>query len=92
MPAGVGRGRNSRSRDSEAAHGGTLFQSLRPSGPGADKADGGRPQRSVKKVRRDAAGRLRSRTSGSEHEEATSKQRPSQRPAADDMDTDSDLF
>ncbi|KAH7939598.1 hypothetical protein HPB52_014808 [Rhipicephalus sanguineus] len=92
MPAGVGRGRNSRSRDSEAAHGGTLFQSLRPSGPGAHKADGGRPQRSLKKVRRDAAGRLRSRTSGSEHEEATSKQRPSQRPAADDMDTDSDLF
>ncbi|KAH7957830.1 hypothetical protein HPB52_023166 [Rhipicephalus sanguineus] len=80
MPAGVGRGRNSRSRNSQAAHGGTLFQSLRPSGPGA--ADGGRPQRSVKKVRRDAAGRLRSRTSGSEHEEATSKQRPSQRPAA----------
>ncbi|KAH7982216.1 hypothetical protein HPB52_003446 [Rhipicephalus sanguineus] len=89
---GVGRGRNSRSRDSEAAHGGNLFQSLRPSGPGAHKADGGRPQRSVKKVRRDAAGRLRSRTSGSEHEEATSKQRPSQRPAADDMDTDSDFF
>ncbi|KAH7968173.1 hypothetical protein HPB52_006424 [Rhipicephalus sanguineus] len=69
-----------------------LFQSLRPSGPGAHKADGGRPQRSVKKARRDAAGRLRSRTSGSEHEEATSKQRPSQRPAADDMDTDSDFF
>ncbi|KAH7938797.1 hypothetical protein HPB52_000432 [Rhipicephalus sanguineus] len=92
MPAGVGRGRNSRSRDSEAAHGGTLFQSLRPSGPGAHKADGGRPQRSVKKVRRDAAGRLRSRTSGSEHEEATSKQRLSQRPVADDMDTDSDFF
>ncbi|KAH7939724.1 hypothetical protein HPB52_016471 [Rhipicephalus sanguineus] len=92
MPAGVGRGRYGRSRGSEAAHGGTLFQSLRPSGPGAHKADGGRPQRSVKKARRDAAGRLRSRTSGSEHEEATSKQRPSQRPAADDMDTDSDFF
>ncbi|XP_037522005.1 filaggrin [Rhipicephalus sanguineus] len=92
MPAGVGRGRYSRSRDSEAGHGGTLFQSLRPSGPGAHKADGGRPQRSVKKARRDAAGRLRSRTSGSEHEEATSKQRPSQRPAADDLDTDSDFF
>ncbi|KAH7939416.1 hypothetical protein HPB52_012234 [Rhipicephalus sanguineus] len=92
MPAGVGGGRNSRSRETEAARGGTLFQSLRPSGPGAHKADGGRPQRSVKKARRDAAGRLRSRTSGSEHEEATSKQRPSQRPAADDMDTDSDFF
>ncbi|KAH7940274.1 hypothetical protein HPB52_022594 [Rhipicephalus sanguineus] len=88
----VSRGRNSRSRDSEAAHGGTLFQSPRPSGPGAHTADRGRPQRSVKKVRRDAAGRLRSRTSGSEHEEATSKQRPSQRPVADDMDTDSDFF
>ncbi|XP_037526566.1 filaggrin-like [Rhipicephalus sanguineus] len=92
MPAGVGRGRNSRSRETEAARGGTLFQSLRPSGPGAHKADGERPQRSVKKVRRDSAGRLRSRTSGSEHEEVTSKQRPSQRPAADDLDTDSDFF
>ncbi|KAH7976208.1 hypothetical protein HPB52_009858 [Rhipicephalus sanguineus] len=56
MPAGVGRGRHSRSRDSEAAHGGTLFQSLRPSGTGAHKADGGRPQRSVKKVRRTPRG------------------------------------
>ncbi|KAH7944482.1 hypothetical protein HPB52_020185 [Rhipicephalus sanguineus] len=92
MPAGVGRGRNNRSRDFEVAHGGTLFQSPRPSGPGAHTADRGCPQRSVKKVRRDAAGRLRGRTSGSEHDEATSKQRPSQRPVADDMDTDSDFF
>ncbi|KAH7972010.1 hypothetical protein HPB52_004998 [Rhipicephalus sanguineus] len=36
-------------------------------------------------------GRLRGRTAGSEHEEATSKQRPSKKPVADDMDTDSDL-
>ncbi|KAH7944578.1 hypothetical protein HPB52_021395 [Rhipicephalus sanguineus] len=70
----------------------TVELSSSRSGLGAHKADGGRPQRSVKKVRRDAAGRLRSRTSGSEHEDATSKQRPSQRPAADDMDTDSDFF
>ncbi|KAL3181301.1 hypothetical protein MRX96_008797 [Rhipicephalus microplus] len=39
-------------------------------------------------VRRDAAGRPRDRMSGSEHEEATSKQHP----VADDMDTGSDFF
>ncbi|KAH7957745.1 hypothetical protein HPB52_022542 [Rhipicephalus sanguineus] len=92
MPAGVGRGRNSRSRDSEAAHGGILSQSLRPSGPGAHKADGGRLQRSTKKVRRDVTVRLRGRTAGSEHEEATSKQHSSKKLVADDMDTDSDFF
>ncbi|KAL3227131.1 hypothetical protein MRX96_048831 [Rhipicephalus microplus] len=71
MPADVGLGWNNRSRDPEASHGGTLFKSLKPSGPGPHKADAGRPQCSAKKVRRDSAGRSRGRTSGSEHEEAT---------------------
>ncbi|KAH7935499.1 hypothetical protein HPB52_009260 [Rhipicephalus sanguineus] len=92
MPAGVGRGRNSRRRDSEAAHGGILSQSLTPSGPGAHKADGGRPQRSTKLVRRDVTGRLRGHMARSEHEEATSKQHSSKKPVANDMDTDSDFF
>ncbi|KAH7934876.1 hypothetical protein HPB52_001700 [Rhipicephalus sanguineus] len=46
----------------------------------------------TKKVRRDVAGRLRGRTAGREHEQATSKQHPSKKPVADDMDTDSDIF
>ncbi|KAL3255512.1 hypothetical protein MRX96_017418 [Rhipicephalus microplus] len=55
------------------------------------KAGVGRPQRSARKVRRDAAGRPRGRTSGSENEEAPSKH-PGRKPVADDKGTDSNFF
>ncbi|KAH7957934.1 hypothetical protein HPB51_028082 [Rhipicephalus microplus] len=93
MPAGVGRGRNSRSRNPEATHGSILSPSLRPSGPGAHtQTDEKRTQRSTKKARRDVAGRRRDSTPGSEHEEVKSKQRSSQLPATGDVDTDSDFY
>ncbi|KAH7957741.1 hypothetical protein HPB52_022538 [Rhipicephalus sanguineus] len=93
MPAGVGRGWHSRSRVSEAAHGGIRSQPRRLSSLCADtQSDGKRPQRSTKKARRDVAGRLRGRTSGSEHEEASAKQRASKQPATHDVNTDSDFF
>ncbi|KAH7982028.1 hypothetical protein HPB52_002677 [Rhipicephalus sanguineus] len=93
MPAGVGRGRQNRSRDPEAAHGGNRSQPLKPSSLGTDTQPGEkRPQRSTKKARRDVTGRLRGRTSGNEHEKATTKQRPSKQPVAHDIDTDSDFY
>ncbi|KAH8042841.1 hypothetical protein HPB51_025893 [Rhipicephalus microplus] len=93
MPAGVGRGRNSRSRDPEAAHGSILSLSLRPSGPGAHtETDEKRTRCSTKKARRDVAGHRRDSTPGSEHEEVKSKQRSSQQPATGDVDTDSDFY
>ncbi|KAL3220425.1 hypothetical protein MRX96_005422 [Rhipicephalus microplus] len=93
MPAGVGRGRNSRSRDPETAHGSILSHSLRPSGPGAHtETNEKRTRRSTKKARRDVAGRRRDSTPGSEHEEVKSKQRSSQQPATGDVDTDSDFY
>ncbi|KAL3228388.1 hypothetical protein MRX96_048589 [Rhipicephalus microplus] len=93
MPAGVGRGRNSWSRDPEAAHGSIFSLSLRPSGPGAHTAtDEKRTQHSTKKARRDVAGRRRDLTPESEHEEATSKQHSSQQSATGDVDTDSDFY
>ncbi|KAH8035974.1 hypothetical protein HPB51_014331 [Rhipicephalus microplus] len=92
MPAGVGRGRNGRSRDPEAAHGSILSLSLRPSGPGAHtETKEKRTQRRTKKARRDVAGCRRDLTPGSEHEEATSKQRSNQQSATGDVDTDSDF-
>ncbi|KAL3216427.1 hypothetical protein MRX96_033071 [Rhipicephalus microplus] len=93
VPAGVGSGRNSRSRDPEAAHGGILSLSLRPSGLGAHtQTDEKRTQRSSKKARCDVAGRQRDSAPGSKHEEATSKQRSSQQLATSDVDTDSDFY
>ncbi|KAH7964489.1 hypothetical protein HPB51_027277 [Rhipicephalus microplus] len=93
LEPGVGRGRNSRSRDPEAAHGSILSLSLRPSGLGAHtQTDENRTQRSTKKARRDVAGRRRDSTPGSEHEEVESKQRSSQQSAPGDVDTDSDFY
>ncbi|KAL3219449.1 hypothetical protein MRX96_030392 [Rhipicephalus microplus] len=91
MPAGVGRRRKSRSRDLDADDGRTLSKSPRHSGPDALKAAAVRPQLSATKVRFDAAGRPRGRTSSSEHEEAPAKH-PGRKPVGDDMDTDSDSF
>ncbi|KAL3248713.1 hypothetical protein MRX96_017798 [Rhipicephalus microplus] len=48
MPAGVGRGRNSGSRNPETDYSGTLRKWLRSSSPGAHKADAGRSQRSCR--------------------------------------------
>ncbi|KAH7961486.1 hypothetical protein HPB52_009367 [Rhipicephalus sanguineus] len=93
MPAGVGRGRHNRSRDPEAARGGNRSQPLKSLSLGTDTQPGEkRPQWSTKKARGDVTGRLRERTSGSEHEEATTKQRPSKQPVAYEMDTDSDFY
>ncbi|KAL3179570.1 hypothetical protein MRX96_037953 [Rhipicephalus microplus] len=92
MPAGVGRGQICRNRNLDTDHVGTLSKLLRPLSLSVHKADAGRPQRSARKVRRDAVGRPTGRTSGSEHVEVASKQHPGRKPVADDMDTDSDRF
>lgn len=97
MRAGVSRERHSRSSDSESAQSGNRTQLLRPSGLVTDTqpdtpSGGKRPQRSTKKEQRDNAGRLRSRMSGSEREEATTKQLTKKQAVTDEIDTDTDFF
>ncbi|KAL3209360.1 hypothetical protein MRX96_038228 [Rhipicephalus microplus] len=82
-------------RRAEGAEGSSIVRLVgaRPSGPGAHtETEKKRTQRSTKKVRRDVAGHRRYLTPGSEHEEATSKQRSSQQSATGDVDTDSDSY